>query len=96
MHSKKLMVTACTIVRDVDWNCVGSGSIHCIYISTLGKKTAMKFDVEKIFQETRRTAREYSQQASGRSKYISPSCLLTPQAESLTSIHAVEVFMLTD
>jgi len=25
----------------------------------------MKFDVEKIFQETRRTAREYSQQASG-------------------------------
>ena len=30
-----------------------------------GRKTAMKFDVEKIFQETRRTAREYSQQTSG-------------------------------
>ena len=75
----------------------GSGNIHCIYISALGKKTAMKFDVEKIFQETRRTAREYSQQASGRRKYISspsPSCLLAPQAESLTSTPAVEVFML--
>lgn len=33
--------------------------------STFGKKTAMKFDVEKIFEETRRTAREYSEQASG-------------------------------
>ena len=65
----------------------------------LGKKTAMKFDVEKIFQETRRTAREYSQQASGRRKYISspsPSCLLAPQAESLTSTSAVEVHVHAD
>ena len=30
-----------------------------------GKKAAMKFDVDKIFEETRRTAREYSEQASG-------------------------------
>ena len=40
-----------------------------MYVSPPGKKTAMKFDVEKIFQETRRTAREYSQQASGRRKF---------------------------
>ena len=30
-----------------------------------GKKAAMKFDVDKIFEETRRTAKEYSEQASG-------------------------------
>ena len=30
-----------------------------------GRKTAIKFDVEKLFEQTRRTAREYSQQASG-------------------------------
>lgn len=32
--------------------------------ATFGKKAAMKFDVDKIFEETRRTAREYSEQAS--------------------------------
>ena len=37
-----------------------------------GRKTAMKFDVEKIFQETRRTAREYSQQTSGGRRSIVP------------------------
>ena len=30
-----------------------------------GRRTEMKFDVKKIFQKMRRTAREYSQQASG-------------------------------
>ena len=30
-----------------------------------GRKTAMKFDLEKMFEETRRTAREYSQQVTG-------------------------------
>ena len=29
--------------------------------SRAGKKTAMKFDVEKMFAETRRSAREYTQ-----------------------------------
>ena len=36
-----------------------------------GRKTAMKFDVEKIFQDTR-TAREYSQQTSGGRRSIVP------------------------
>lgn len=31
----------------------------------IGRKAAMKFDVEKMFEETRRTAKEYSQQISG-------------------------------
>ena len=31
----------------------------------LGRKTAMKFDLEKMFEETRRTAREYSEQITG-------------------------------
>ena len=51
-----------------------------MYVSPPGKKTAMKFDVEKIFQETRRTAREYSQQASGRRKFhplLHPLCTCT-------------------
>ena len=30
-----------------------------------GRKTAMKFDLEKMFEETRRTAREDSQQVTG-------------------------------
>ena len=56
-----------------------------MYMSPPGKKTAMKFDVEKIFQETRRTAQEYSQQASGRRKFH-PFFFLyvhVPQAELL-------------
>ena len=40
-----------------------------------GRKTAVKFDVEKIFQETRRTAREYSQQTSGGRRSIVPQQL---------------------
>lgn len=31
-----------------------------------GKKAPKKFDVEKIFEETRRSAREYTQQIAGR------------------------------
>ena len=30
------------------------------------KKTAMKFDIEKMFEETRRTAKQYSEQRTGR------------------------------
>ena len=56
-----------------------------MYVSPPGKKMAMKFDVEKIFQETRRTAREYSQQASGwRKFYPFFLCVHVPQTESLT------------
>jgi hypothetical protein len=35
-----------------------------------GRKTAMKFDLEKMFEETRRTAREYSQQVTGALKLM--------------------------
>ena len=38
---------------------LGSSARH------LGHKTAMKFDLEKMFEETRRTAREYSEQITG-------------------------------
>lgn len=43
--------------------------IVCMVLENLhlGRKTAMKFDLEKMFEETRRTAREYSEQITGES-----------------------------
>ena len=38
----------------------------------LGRKTAMKFDLEKMFEETRRTAREYSEQITGVCSLLKP------------------------
>ena len=42
-----------------------------------GRKTAMKFDLEKMFEETRRTAREYSQQVTGVCR-LTLACLTRP------------------
>ena len=38
-----------------------SGPRNVVSVSFIGKKAAMKFDVEKMFEETRRSAREYTQ-----------------------------------
>lgn len=45
---------------------------HISDVMLTGRKTAMKFDLEKMFEETRRTAREYSEQITG----LNPSLLL--------------------
>ena len=47
-----------------------------------GRKTAMKFDLEKMFEETRRTAREYSQQVTGACRLILACCLCTQPISS--------------
>ena len=39
-------------------------SLFCALQS--GKKTAMKFDLEKLFEETKRTAKAYSQTIAGK------------------------------
>ena len=44
-------------------------------MSAPGKKAAMKFDLEKMFEETKRTAQAYSQEVKGELLEGLPLCL---------------------
>ena len=44
--------------------CGSCAKSQVLKLKSVGKKSAMKFDVEKMFEETRRSAREYTQQVA--------------------------------
>lgn len=52
-----------------------------------GKKTAMKFDIEKMFEETRRAAREYSEQKTAKQLLINE--VAAASSEGVNSVTGV-------